>query len=286
MQPGNTASVRTLAWTASVVLALHVAGRDVRAQPPTQNEPAAAAPESEATSWTSRLPIPVEPKGPPAEPPGLCNDKPGGPAWLDRMQAGLYRGMCLTAARFDGFFGSARFDDEYQSTNGSLSVGALWDRRDGLDPVLRFHLRMQWPQLSERMNVFIGRVDREEHVTELPNDFDTLPRQFGKQEDDAVLLGLGYSQPAHGVGNFDFDIGTELGFPLDTYIKARYRLTLPFSSTTSFACARPSSGNTASEPASIRESIWNDCSRSDSSFDGPRRALGLRTPKGWNGCRA
>lgn len=191
----------------AVVLGLGIASRDAGAQ--------------------VRLPIPLEPRGPPAEPSGLCADKPGGPAWLDRMQAGLYRGMCLTAAKFDGMFGSARFDDDYQSTNGSLSAGALWDQRDGWDPTVRFRLRMKLPQLNDRFNVFIGRVDREEHVTELRDDFDALPRQFGRQEDDAVLLGLGYSQPARGAGQVDFDVGTELDFPLDPYVKARYRVTLP-----------------------------------------------------------
>ena len=172
--------------------------------------------------------VALEPKGPPRQLTELCKDKPGGPAWLDRMQAGLYRAMCLTSARFDGFFGSARFDDEYQSTHGSVSIGALWDERDGLDPALRFRLRMKLPQLSDRFNVFIGRVDREEHVTELRDDFDTLPRQFGQDEDDAVLLGLGYSRPAHGAGDIDFDIGTELALPLDPYVKTRYRIALPF----------------------------------------------------------
>jgi hypothetical protein len=46
------------------------------------------------------------------------------------MQAALYRSMCSTAVWFDGFFGSTRFDDEYQATHGSLAVGTLWDERD------------------------------------------------------------------------------------------------------------------------------------------------------------
>lgn len=212
---GDIASAPIRAGVVGALLALCVVG------------PYAGA-ETPVPSWVSRIPVPIEPKALPSELPGLCGDKPGGPAWLDRMQASLYRAMCHTAATFDGFFGNARFNEEYQSTNGSLSVGALWDQRDGVDPALRFRLRMQLPQLNDRFNVFIGRVDREEHVTELRDDFDTLPRQFGQQQDDAVLLGLGYSQPAHGLGYFDFDVGTELGFPMDPYVKGRYRITLPF----------------------------------------------------------
>lgn len=222
------ASIRVRAALLSVVLALGVVSRDAFADAPARNETPETIQGTTEPSWITRLPIPVEPKGPPEVPSGLCEDKPGGPAWLDRMQAGLYRGMCLTAAKFDGLFGSTRFDDEYEATNGSLSAGALWDQRDGLDPTVRFSFRMKLPQLNDRFNVFIGRVDREEHVTELRDDFDALPRQFGHQEDDALLLGLGYRQPAHGAGYFDFDAGTELDFPLDPYIKGRYRITLPF----------------------------------------------------------
>jgi hypothetical protein len=219
--------VSTCNCVVSVLLASCVASRDAGAQLPAQETPAAESSMS-VPSWISNLPVPIQPKPLTPELPGLCEDKPGGLAWLDRMQASFYRTACLTSAKFDGFFGSARFNDEYQSTNGSLSFGTLWDQRDGLDPALRFRLRMQLPQLGDRFNVFVGRVDREEHVTELRDDFDSLPRQFGAQEDDAVLLGVGYSQPAQGAGHVDFDVGTELSFPVDPYIKGRYRVTLPF----------------------------------------------------------
>lgn len=178
--------------------------------------------------WIDLVPNAIELKGPPEEPAGLCEDKPSGPAWLDRMHAGLYRTMCFAAARFDGFFGNARFDDEYQATHGSVVIGALWDERDHWDPSLRFRVRVRLPQLSERFNAFIGRVDPGEYVSDLRDDFDALPRQFARQEDDAVLLGLGYSQPGRGGGYFDADVGTEFGLPMDPYVKGRYRIALPF----------------------------------------------------------
>ena len=208
----------------AAVFALHCIGTHAGAQ----ESAIAGSPASTLPSWIEHVPIPLEPKGLPAEPKGLCEDKPGGPAWLDRMQAGLYRSMCLSAARFDGFFGNARFDDEYQATYGNVVLGALWDERDRLDPNLRFKVRLRLPQLDERFNAFIGKVDPDEQVTELRDDFDSLPRQFGRREDDAVLFGLGYSQPGRGGGYFDADVGTELGFPMDPYVKGRYRIALPF----------------------------------------------------------
>jgi hypothetical protein len=186
---------------------------------------AAAAAQSERTGV---LPLPIEPKGLPPDPTELCEDKPGGLTWLDRMQSGLYRTVCLTAARFDGFFGNARFDDEYEATHGSLSVGTLWDERDHWDPSVRFRAHVRLPQLNDRFNAFVGRLDPEEYVTEARDDFDTLPRQFAQPDDDDLLLGLGYRQPGPAGGEFDTSVGARLDWPPDAYVKGAYRLTQPF----------------------------------------------------------
>ena len=223
----NVTPSNVRACIVATILAFHGIGTGA-AQVPAPESADSEPQEASERSWVDRLPIPIEPKGLPAEPPGLCEDKPGGPAWLDRMHARLYRTMCLTAARFDGFFGNARFDDEYQATHGSLAVGMLWDERDQLDQSVRFRLRVHLPQLDERFNAFIGRTDFDEEVTGVRDDFDSLPRQFGRESDDAVLLGLGYSQPGRAGGYFDGGIGARLTFPMDPYVKGRYRLALPF----------------------------------------------------------
>lgn len=143
------------------------------------------------------------------------------------MHAGLYRSTCSTAVWFDGFFGSVRFDDEYQATHGSLTVGALWDERNHWDPSVRFRVQMQLPQMNDRLNAFVGKVDPEEYVSEQRDDFDTLPRQLGRENDDEVLFGLGYSQPGRRGGHFDTSVGTRLDSPKEAYAKGTYRIALP-----------------------------------------------------------
>ena len=190
------------------------------------NEP----PPSEAPSpleWIKDLPVPIEPAFPVTQASELCRDKPQGPAWIDRMQAALYRSMCSTAVWFDGFFGSARFDDEYQATHGSLAVGTLWDERDHWDPSLRFRVQVDLPQVSDRFSGFVGKVDADEFVTEHRDDFDALPRQLGREDDDKVLFGLGYSQPRGRGGHFDASIGTSLDIPTEPYAKFTYRIAVP-----------------------------------------------------------
>jgi hypothetical protein len=146
--------------------------------------------------------VPIEPAFPLTDAGELCRDKPQGPAWIDRMQSALYKSMCSTAVWFDGFFGSARFDDEYQATHGSLAVGAIWDERDHCDPSVRFRLQIELPHLCDHFSGFVGKVDADEFVTEQRDDFDTLPRQFGQEVDDKVLFGLGYSEPRGPGGHF------------------------------------------------------------------------------------
>jgi hypothetical protein len=194
-----------------------------------QEETPPPEPVRSTPTWVDLVPLPIEPKGLPPDATELCEDKAGGAAaWIDRMQAGVYKTMCLSAARFDGFFGNARFDDEYQATHGSLAVGAQWDERDQLDPSVRFRAHVRLPQMSERFSAFVGRVDPDEYVTELRDDFDTLPRQFGRDVDDAVLLGLGYRQPGRGGGHFDASVGARLDWPPEPYVKGTYRLALQF----------------------------------------------------------
>ena len=187
------------------------------------------APEegSAAVELIRALTLPIEQAFPLTDATELCRDKPQGPAWIDRMQSALYRSMCSTAAWFDGFFGNARFDDEYQATHGSLAVGALWDESDHWDPSVRFRVHVELPQLSERFSGFVGKVDADEFVTEQRDDFDTLPRQFGREVDDKVLFGLGYSEPRGRGGHFDASLGTSLQSPAEPYAKLTYRIALP-----------------------------------------------------------
>jgi hypothetical protein len=210
---------------AAAAIGLFVAGGLAEAQS-TGDEPAPA--ESNPVLSALVDVVPLEPKALAADPTELCGDKPGGLAWIDRMQASLYRRMCLVAAGFDGFFGNARFDDVYEATYGSVSVGTTWDQRDQLDPSIRFRVNMKLPQFNDRFNGFIGRLDPEEYVTDLRDDFDSLPRQFGRADDDAVLLGLGYRQPGPGGGRFDTSVGAKLDLPPEAYVKGTYRLDQPF----------------------------------------------------------
>jgi hypothetical protein len=95
------------------------------------------------------------------------------------MHEGLYRTMCLTSARFDGFFGNARFDDEYQATHGSIALGTQWDERDHWDPSLRFRVSLR-RRSQRKFSAFISRLDPDEYVTDARDDWTRCPAVAGE----------------------------------------------------------------------------------------------------------
>lgn len=185
-------------------------------------------------------PAPQVPAEPPAGPPAdeesqagadttgdynAC-DQPGstGPGVIDRMQRGVYAGVCGTAQWFDGLFGTPRFDQDTDETFGRLGVYERYDRRDGLDTRLRLRARLALPALSDRVQLTLGRGNEQQLVEERPANSDApLPADFQNTDDDAFLLGLGYSKDSRLSNGFDFGIGVRLRFPPDPYVKTTYR---------------------------------------------------------------
>jgi hypothetical protein len=159
-----------------------------------------------------------------------CSDSALGGTVLERMRRRLAITACASSAWVDGLFGDQLRYDDYRATYGTVSVGSLWSKHDGLDPRLRFKLRLQLPQWNERISAFVGRVDRDDFISDSENDFDALPtRQFGGMaEDESVLLGLGYSSPKHTGHDFDVSLGVRLDVPLDPYLRTRWEVVRSF----------------------------------------------------------
>lgn len=153
-------------------------------------------------------------------------EKPGSDtsAWIDRMQRGVYSGVCGSAAWFDGLFGTPRFDQDSEETFGRLGLFETFDRRDKLDTRLRLRARFSLPNVERRLKLTFVRGDEQSIVEERPADSENpKPANFQSVNDDAWLLGLGYSKQAGLENGFDFGIGVRLNTPVDPYVKATYR---------------------------------------------------------------
>ena len=242
-----------------------------------QSAPQETPPPEHTTSrlsWAELVPLPIEPQGLPADITELCEGKLGSePGWIDRLHRGLYRTICLSAAGFDGFFGNARFDDEYQATHGSVAVGTLWDQRDHWDPSIRFRVQLRLPQMSERFSAFVGRVNPDEYVSDLRDDFDTLPGSLRRKTMMQCCWASGTVSPAAAVGTSMQGWVSSLTGPWTPTPKAPIASRCHSSSAISFGCRRRSSGRRAKAVLGPRRaSTWSVCSERPSSCAGLPRA--------------
>jgi hypothetical protein len=143
-------------------------------------------------------------------------------AWLDRAQMWLFNSIWRSARTMDGWFGTqAPEATYYQQTAGSIAPSILWDQYDGLQPKLRFNVDLPLPRLNERFHAFVGRVNRDEYVTERDISSGAFPSQIGRVEDDQTLFGIAYRSPRPG-SHFDADAGVRVNFPMDPFIKGSY----------------------------------------------------------------
>lgn len=169
------------------------------------------APEAAAT--------PQESSGPSRE---LEEDEVYEEPWIDRTHDGVFRAVWRSAMRMDRWFGSEASEAAYLQTSGSIAPALLWDEFDGFQPKVRFQVDVPLPQLNERFHAFIGRVNREEYVTERAPGSGAFARQYGPVEDDDTLFGIRYRDPEDG-GHWDADAGLRVRSPLDPFVKGSYR---------------------------------------------------------------
>jgi hypothetical protein len=235
-----TADARTIVGRSGIATAgalmlfglLHVASAQEPGEQTPEQMPGPTQPEATATP-AEPTPGKPAPDKPPSAAPGpmeVCaQEQPGDETMLARVRRGLTQTACASSAWLDSLFGDQIRYDEYRSTYGTVSAGAIWSEYDGFDPRLRFRVRLQLPQWDERISAFAGRVGEEDYISDTEQDFQALPtRTFGNLEDDSVLVGLGYSNPERTGNDFDAGVGVRVDLPLDPYARARYEIVRAF----------------------------------------------------------
>ena len=137
------------------------------------------------------------------------------------MNRGLHRAVCESALWFDNLFGDPRIREDRESTYGRLLLGLHYDEREGFEDFTNFQAKVSLPKMERRLNAFVGRGDREQIVTGQNPVEDYVP-PVGL-DDDEWLVGLGYS-PARGRrSKTSFDVGVDVDFPMNPFVRARYR---------------------------------------------------------------
>lgn len=162
-------------------------------------------------------------------------DEPGSSAnaWIDKVQTGLYDRVCGAALWFDGLFGNPRYDQDSNATYGRLGLFENYDHRDGFETKVRLRARVALPALKDRVRLTLNRDDEKDAIDEAPgNTENPIPQSFRSVDDEAWLLGLGYSKRSGLESGFDFGVGVRLRSPLDPYVKASYQHNIVFNQKT------------------------------------------------------
>jgi hypothetical protein len=141
--------------------------------------------------------------------------------WIDRAHEGVFNAVWRSAMRMDSWFGGGKDEAAYMEATGSIAPALLYDEFDGFQPRVRFQVDVPLPRINERFHAFIGRVNREEYITERKPGSGAFARQYGPVEDDDTLLGIRYRAPEQG-GHWDADAGLRLRTPLDPFVKGSY----------------------------------------------------------------
>ncbi len=159
-----------------------------------------------------------------ADDPDDCVQESASEHWLDKTRANTFTGMCKTVRWFDHLFGDEHeFNDE--GFGGKVRIGFKHSERDGFNERLRLRIKSKLPNVSSRLNAFIGRVDEDAYISNSKRGHsdDIVVSELKKQnQDDEWLIGLGYSNPKSLKKGFDYSLGMKISSGLNPYTKIRY----------------------------------------------------------------
>lgn len=137
---------------------------------------------------------------------------------LAATRRGLQGSAYWLVANVDSWFGDKPFE-EGGRVSGALRVRTLYREDDGFDADLRYRLRVQMPNVSERAYIFLGRDNEQDLIRDEGEGFrreqQLLPDS--RSEDQTFFAGIGFFLRE----NLDFRLGVRGGYKI--YAQARYR---------------------------------------------------------------
>jgi hypothetical protein len=185
------------------------------AQVAAPSEPAPVAPEAERPADT-----------PDAAPPGLrdlCRQETGDAEILDHTRQLLEETFCGATLWFDGLLGGEPDVQNARAVSGRVELSTLYTEAEGFDVKGRLRLRYNLPTFERRLNVFLGRDDRDELVEGRQEGFSIRSSVFGLETEEQWLAGLGYSPPGRWGNKLDFRVGGRLKASPEIFAQSRYR---------------------------------------------------------------
>jgi len=200
------------------------AGRRPPATPPTPpTPPVSAAKEAAGTAASAGTGE--------AQPPrlrDLCRQGTAGADVIEETREVLEETFCGATLWFDGLFGGEPDVANARDVSGRVEVSTLYTEFEGLKPQQRVRLRYDLPNLERRVNLFLGRDDRDEFVEDRQEGFAIRSSVFGLETQEKWLAGLGYSPPGRWNSKLDFRVGARVKSAPEVFAQSRFRRNLFF----------------------------------------------------------
>jgi hypothetical protein len=141
---------------------------------------------------------------------------------LDNSRRILAETFCGATLWFDGLFGEPDIENA-REVSGRVELSTIYTEADGTEPRARLRLKYDLPNLDRRVNLFLGRDDRDDFVRDRQEGFAIRSSVFGVETEDRWLAGLGYSPPGRWKERLDFRAGGRLSSSPEAFVQGRLR---------------------------------------------------------------
>jgi len=149
--------------------------------------------------------------------------------WIDNMRQSTHNRLCRSVLWVDKLFGDDHEFNDREFT-GKVSLGFRQDEADGFDPRLRVRIKTKLPNVSNKLNAFIGRVEEDSYISNTEVDGDQVNAvglRSANDDEDEWLVGLGYRNPNHRSNGLDYSVGAKLSSGLNPYARIIHRYLIP-----------------------------------------------------------
>jgi hypothetical protein len=141
---------------------------------------------------------------------------------LDNSRRLLAETFCSATLWLDGLFGQPDVENA-RAVSGRVELSTIYTEADGTEPRARLRLKYDLPNLERRVNLFLGRDDRDDFVRGRQEGFAIRSSVFGVETQDRWLAGLGYSPPGRWKERLDFRVGARLSSAPEAFVQGRLR---------------------------------------------------------------
>lgn len=164
-----------------------------------------------------------------------CDAKRQGEPFQEQTRETFRSWSCHSFRWFDGLWGDSH-DFEEEAVRGWFIAGAEYTQYDDFDPRLRVRVRAPLPNMNERWDLILGRVDETSYVSDTEvedKEFFNPGAVSQRDEEPEWLLGLGHKGRSRRSG-WDWDAGVRLRAPPEPYVKLQYYFNRQFGVDTDF----------------------------------------------------